>query len=65
MYFFVPETVYFPETQQTEVIFDKSSLRVYEIILPEPSKTYSQRLRSSKDASPTPHSGAQHSSPSP
>jgi len=45
MYFFVPETVYFSPPQQTEVIFDKSSLRVYEIILPEPPKTYPQRLR--------------------
>jgi hypothetical protein len=45
MYFFVPETVYFAPPQRTEVIFDKSSLRVYEIILPEPPKSYTQRLK--------------------
>ncbi|KUJ13014.1 MFS general substrate transporter [Mollisia scopiformis] len=45
MYFFVPETVYFAKDPETEVIFDKSSLRVYEIILPEPKKTYPQRLK--------------------
>ncbi|KAF8854618.1 MFS general substrate transporter [Acephala macrosclerotiorum] len=46
MYFFVPETVYFaPAEPETEVIFDKSSLRVYEIVLPEPKKSYSDRLK--------------------
>jgi hypothetical protein len=45
MYLFVPETVYFAPPQRTEVIFDKSSLRIYEIILPEPPKTYTQKLR--------------------
>ena len=46
IYFFVPETVYFaPENPKTEVIFDKSSLHVYEIVIPEPKKTYSQKLK--------------------
>ena len=46
IYFFVPETVYFaPEKPETEVIFDKSSLHVYEIILLEPKKTYAQKLK--------------------
>ncbi len=45
MYFFVPETVYFAPEAKTEVVFDKSSLRVYEIILPEPKKTYRQRIQ--------------------
>lgn len=45
MYFFVPETVYFAPEATTEVIFDKSSLRVYEIIIPDPVKTYGQRLK--------------------
>jgi hypothetical protein len=40
-----PETVYFSPPQRKEVIFDKSSLRIYEIILPEPPKTYTQKLR--------------------
>ncbi|TVY89979.1 putative MFS-type transporter, partial [Lachnellula willkommii] len=44
MYFFVPETVFFDKDRETEVIFDKSSLRVYEIVLPDPPKTYRQRL---------------------
>lgn len=45
MYFFVPETVYFAPKQVTEVIFDKASLHVYEIILPETKKTYGQKLK--------------------
>jgi MFS family permease len=45
MYFFVPETVYFEGEQKTEVIFDKSSLRVYEIVIPEEKKSYSQRIK--------------------
>ncbi|KAH8595822.1 major facilitator superfamily domain-containing protein [Bisporella sp. PMI_857] len=45
MYFFVPETVYFAPPPETEVIFDKASLHIYEIIIPETKKTYSQRLR--------------------
>jgi hypothetical protein len=46
IYFFVPETVYFaPENPKTEVIFDKSSLHVYEIVIPEPKRTYSQKLK--------------------
>lgn len=45
VYFFVPETVYFAPPATTEVVFDKSSLRVYEIIIPDPVKTYSQRLK--------------------
>ncbi|PBP19894.1 MFS general substrate transporter [Diplocarpon rosae] len=44
MYFFVPETVFFAKEPETEVIFDKSSLRVYEIVLPEPKKSYADRL---------------------
>jgi hypothetical protein len=40
MYLFVPETVYFSPPQRKEVIIDKSSLRIYEIILPESPKTY-------------------------
>jgi hypothetical protein len=44
MYFFVPETVFFDKERETEVIFDKSSLRVYEIVLPDIKKTYRQRL---------------------
>lgn len=45
MYFFLPETTYFAPEQQTEVIFDKSSLRVYEIIIPETKRTTSQLLK--------------------
>lgn len=45
MYFFVRETVYFAPPAQTEVIFDKGSLHVYEIVLPEIAKTYTQRLK--------------------
>ncbi|TVY81521.1 putative MFS-type transporter [Lachnellula suecica] len=44
MYFFVPETYYLDKARETEVIFDKASLRVYEIVLPEIKKTYRQRL---------------------
>ncbi|PBP24891.1 MFS general substrate transporter [Diplocarpon rosae] len=44
MYFFVPETVFFAKEPETKVIFDKSSLRVYEIVLPEPKKSYADRL---------------------
>jgi hypothetical protein len=44
MYFFVPETVYFDKERETEVIFDKNTLRIYEIVMPEPKKTYRQRL---------------------
>lgn len=44
MYFFVHETVYFAPVAKTEVIFDKASLHVYEIIIPEVKKTYAQRL---------------------
>jgi len=44
MYFFVPETVYKPPLRETEVIFDKASLHIYEIVLPELKKTHSQRL---------------------
>ncbi len=45
MFFFVPETVYFAPPPTTEVIFDKTSLHVYEIVLPEIKKTYPERLR--------------------
>jgi hypothetical protein len=45
MYFFVPETFYKPEERETEVIFDKASLNVYEIILPEAKKSTRDRLR--------------------
>jgi len=45
IYYFVPETVYFAPATKTEVIFDKSSLRVYEIILPEPKKTRSEHRK--------------------
>jgi hypothetical protein len=45
MYFFVPDTVYFAPEAKTEVIFDKASLHVYEIIIPEIKKTYQQRLK--------------------
>jgi MFS family permease len=46
IYFFVPETVYFaPEKPETEVIFDKSSLHVYEIVLPERRRTYADKLK--------------------
>ncbi|RDW78296.1 hypothetical protein BP5796_06148 [Coleophoma crateriformis] len=45
LYFFVPETVYFKPEEETVVVFDKSSLRVYEIALPETKKTYRERLR--------------------
>ncbi|KAL3419491.1 major facilitator superfamily transporter [Phlyctema vagabunda] len=45
MYFFVPETVWFAPKEETIVVFDKSSLRVYEIAIPETKKTYSQKLK--------------------
>ncbi|CAG8954528.1 hypothetical protein HYFRA_00004442 [Hymenoscyphus fraxineus] len=45
MYFFVPETFYRAREDETQLIFDKSSLNLYEIVLPEVEHTYSQRLR--------------------
>ncbi|KAH6681581.1 major facilitator superfamily domain-containing protein [Halenospora varia] len=45
MYFFVPETFYKPKERETEVIFDKSSLHVYEIVLPERRNSGSQRRK--------------------
>ncbi|KAF4634489.1 hypothetical protein G7Y89_g3610 [Cudoniella acicularis] len=45
MYFFVPETFYIPKERETEVIFDKSSLHVYEIILPERKNSFAQRTK--------------------
>jgi hypothetical protein len=48
MYFFVPESLYFAPIAKTEVIFDKASLRVYEIIIPETKKSYSHRLKVSQ-----------------
>lgn len=45
MYFFVPETFYKPKEAETQVIFDKASLHVYEIVLPERENTYKQRLQ--------------------
>lgn len=45
MYFFVTETFFILKLRETEVIFDKVSLNVYEIILPDPNKTTRDRLR--------------------
>lgn len=44
MYFFVYETVFFAPVPETIVVFDKNSLRVFEFEVPEPKKTYRQRL---------------------
>ncbi|EKD20278.1 uncharacterized protein L3040_007289 [Drepanopeziza brunnea f. sp. 'multigermtubi'] len=45
MYFLLLETVFVEKEPVTEVIFDKSSLRIYEIIIPEKKKSYSERLK--------------------
>ncbi|KAI9050194.1 hypothetical protein LZ554_006335 [Drepanopeziza brunnea f. sp. 'monogermtubi'] len=45
MYFLLHETVFVEKEPETEVVFDKSSLRVYEIVIPEKKKSYSERLR--------------------
>ena len=48
MYFWVPETMYFEKERETEVILDKSSfrvVRVYEIVLLDKKKNFSERTK--------------------
>ncbi|KAF5873504.1 putative mfs transporter protein [Botrytis fragariae] len=45
MYFFVPETLYIPQTDPpTQLIVDKTEGRVYEIVLPDMKKSLKERL---------------------